>query len=75
LLADAKIFPYFGKPYLSMPFNLTGQPALATCSGFGADGLPHSFQIVGRAFDDALVLRLGYAYEQATPWRARRPPV
>jgi len=73
--ADAKIFPFFGKPYLSMPFNLTGQPALATCSGFGADGLPHSFQIVGRAFDDALVLRLGYAYEQATPWRARRPPV
>ena len=70
---DVKIFPYFGKPYLSMPFNLTGQPAHAVCCGFGADGLPHSLQIVGRPFDDARVLRLGHAYEQATPWRARRP--
>jgi aspartyl-tRNA(Asn)/glutamyl-tRNA(Gln) amidotransferase subunit A len=72
---DAKIFPYFGKPYLSMPFNLTGQPAHAICCGFGADGLPHSLQIVGRPFDDARVLRLGHAFEQVTPWRARRPPL
>ena len=73
--AEATIFPYFGKPYLSMPFNLTGQPALAICCGFGADGLPRSLQIVGRAFDDATVLRLGHAYEQATPWRGKRPPI
>jgi len=73
--SDASIFPYFGKPYLSMPFNMTGQPALATCCGFGVEGLPHSLQIIGRAFDDATVLRLGYAYEQATPWRARRPGI
>ena len=73
--ADSTIFPYFGKPYLSMPFNITGQPALAVCCGFGAEGLPRSLQIVGRAFDDATVLRLGHAHEQATPWRARRPPI
>lgn len=73
--ADAKIFPYFGKPSLSMPFNMTGQPALAICCGFGNDGLPHSLQIVGRAFDDASVLRLGHAYERATPWRERRPAI
>ena len=73
--SEATIFPYFGKPYLSMPFNLTGQPALAVCCGFGAEGLPRSLQIVGRAFDDATVLRLGHAYEQATPWRGRRPPI
>lgn len=58
-----------------MPFNLTGQPALAVCCGFGAEGLPRSLQIVGRAFDDATVLRLGHAHEQATPWRARRPSI
>jgi len=73
--ADAQVFPYFGKPYLSMPFNLTGQPAHAICCGFDANGLPLSLQIVGRAFDDATVLRLGHAYEQATPWRQRRPPI
>ena len=73
--AEASIFPYFGKPYLSTPFNLTGQPALAICCGFGEDGLPRSLQIVGRAFDDATVLRFGHAYEQATPWRGRRPPI
>ena len=72
---DAQVFPYFGKPYLSMPFNLTGQPALAVCCGFDADGMPHSLQIVGRPFDDAAVLRLGHAYERATPWRERRPPI
>ncbi|HUK11499.1 MAG TPA: amidase [Stellaceae bacterium] len=73
--SDARVFPYFGKPYLSMPFNLTGQPALAVCCGFGTDGLPHSMQIVGRAFDDATVLRLGHAYEQATAWRQCRPAI
>jgi aspartyl-tRNA(Asn)/glutamyl-tRNA(Gln) amidotransferase subunit A len=73
--SDARVFPFFGKPYLSMPFNLTGQPALAVCCGFDGDGLPHSLQIVGRAFDDATVLRLGHAYEQATPWRQRRPAI
>jgi aspartyl-tRNA(Asn)/glutamyl-tRNA(Gln) amidotransferase subunit A len=35
--------------------------------------LPLSFQIVGKRFDDATVLRLAHAYEQATPWRGRRP--
>jgi aspartyl-tRNA(Asn)/glutamyl-tRNA(Gln) amidotransferase subunit A len=74
-VGDATIFPYFDKPFLGVPFNLTGQPALAICCGFGANGLPHSLQIVGRAFDDAGVLRLGHAYERATPWRGRRPPI
>ena len=36
-------------------------------------GLPLSFQIVGKRFDDATVLRAAHAYEQATPWRGRRP--
>jgi aspartyl-tRNA(Asn)/glutamyl-tRNA(Gln) amidotransferase subunit A len=72
-LAAAKIFPYFDKPYPTIAFNMTGQPALAVCCGFGAEGLPRSIQIAGRHFEDALVLRLGHAYERATPWRERRP--
>jgi aspartyl-tRNA(Asn)/glutamyl-tRNA(Gln) amidotransferase subunit A len=54
-------------------FNLTGSPALSTPSGFSKDGLPLSMQIVGRPFQDELVLRVGHAYEVATAWRAKRP--
>jgi Asp-tRNA(Asn)/Glu-tRNA(Gln) amidotransferase A subunit family amidase len=32
-------------------------------------------QLVGRLFDDGLVLRVAHAYEQATPWHTRRPPI
>ncbi|HWT08007.1 MAG TPA: amidase family protein, partial [Roseomonas sp.] len=57
----------------TIPFNLTGQPALTVCAGFGENGLPVGAQLVGRPFEDATVLRAGHAYEQATTWRARRP--
>jgi aspartyl-tRNA(Asn)/glutamyl-tRNA(Gln) amidotransferase subunit A len=56
------------------PFNLTGLPALAVPCGFSTGGLPLSLQIAGRPFDEATVLRVGHAYEQATDWHTRRPP-
>jgi aspartyl-tRNA(Asn)/glutamyl-tRNA(Gln) amidotransferase subunit A len=68
-------FSTFERPLLTMPFNVTGSPAMAVCCGFTESGLPLSFQIAGKRFDDANVLRLAHAYEQATPWRARRPPL
>jgi aspartyl-tRNA(Asn)/glutamyl-tRNA(Gln) amidotransferase subunit A len=55
------------------PFNITGQPALTVCAGFGEGGLPVGVQIIGRPFEDATVLRAGHAYETATAWRATRP--
>ncbi|HQT76200.1 MAG: hypothetical protein B7Z80_09300 [Rhodospirillales bacterium 20-64-7] len=58
---------------LTAPFNVTGGPALVQCIGFTADGLPLSMQIVGRPFADATVMRVAKAYEDATPWRGRRP--
>ena len=61
------------KPGFTMPFNLTGLPAISVCSGFGEGGLPVSIQIVGKAFDEVTVLRAAHAYETATEWRARRP--
>jgi len=66
-------FAILERPSLTMPFNVTGSPAMSVCCGFGEGGLPLSFQIVGKRFDDATVLRLAHAYEQATPWRGRRP--
>ena len=67
------IFHFLGKPSLSMPFNVTGQPALTVCCGFGSDGFPLAFQLAGRPFDEASVFAAGAAYERATPWRLRRP--
>lgn len=63
----------FTKTNFTTAFNVSGNPALALCMGFGSDGMPLSLQIVGRLFDEATVLRAGDAYERATPWRERRP--
>ena len=63
----------FDKPNFTMPFNVTGYPALCVCSGFGPGGLPVSVQIVGKPFQDAMVLRVGDAFEKATQSRSRRP--
>jgi Asp-tRNA(Asn)/Glu-tRNA(Gln) amidotransferase A subunit family amidase len=57
------------------PFNVTGLPTLALPTGFSTTGLPLSFQISGRPFDEATVLRAGHAYQRATDWHRRRPPV
>jgi aspartyl-tRNA(Asn)/glutamyl-tRNA(Gln) amidotransferase subunit A len=70
---DVPKFALFERPSLTIPFNLTGSPAMSVCCGYTETGLPLSFQIVGKRFDDATVLRLAHAYEQATPWRQRRP--
>ena len=68
--------PGFGFPRSNMPpFNITGSPTLALPCGFSASGLPVSLQLAGRPFDEATVLRVGHAYEQATGWHTRRPPV
>lgn len=55
------------------PFNLTGHPALAAPSGFGADGLPTSIQVIGKWGAETDVLRLGALLERARPWAQFRP--
>lgn len=55
------------------PFNLTGQPALSVPCGFDAKGLPIGLQLVGRKFEDHLVLKAGHAYQQAAPLTEKRP--
>jgi aspartyl-tRNA(Asn)/glutamyl-tRNA(Gln) amidotransferase subunit A len=60
-------------PVQTMPFNITGNPAMSIPTGFSASGLPLSMQIVGRAFDEKTVLRIGAAFEAATGLSKRRP--
>ena len=48
--------------------------ALAVPNGSGAGGLPTSLQIVCRSYDEAMALRIGWAYQNATEWHLRRPP-
>jgi aspartyl-tRNA(Asn)/glutamyl-tRNA(Gln) amidotransferase subunit A len=66
-------FAIFERPSLTMPFNVTGSPAMSVCCGYTAAGLPLAFQLAGKPFDEATVLKLAHAYEKATPWRSIRP--
>ncbi|MET0487280.1 MAG: amidase [Candidatus Rokuibacteriota bacterium] len=66
---------FFTRRSFTTPAALAGVPALAVPCGFSAAGLPLSLQIIGRRFDDATVLRVGHAYEQATDWHRRRPAI
>src|SRR5262245_10135967 len=60
---------------LTRPLSLTGLPALAVPCGFTSTGLPVSMQLIGRAWEESTVLRLGHAYEQAAGWYTRHPPL
>jgi aspartyl-tRNA(Asn)/glutamyl-tRNA(Gln) amidotransferase subunit A len=63
--------------YLSDVFtisaNLAGIPGISLNCGFTRSGLPIGLQILGKPFDEATILRVADAYEQATPWHTRRP--
>ncbi len=61
-------------PY-TMPFNLTGNPAISLPCGFDAAGMPLAIQLVARPGEDAALLRVAAAFEQARPWAQARPGV
>jgi aspartyl-tRNA(Asn)/glutamyl-tRNA(Gln) amidotransferase subunit A len=60
---------------LTLPFNLTGQPAISVPCGFTKAGLPMGLQLVARPFDEATLFRAAAAYEAATNWHLRTPPI
>jgi len=61
-------------PSITMPFSVSGVPALAIPCGFSrAEGMPLSLQIAGRPFAEATLLRIAHAYQQATDWHQRHP--
>ena len=75
-------FPVGGFPEQASSFSfdlglfgvLAGLPAVSVQCGF-VENLPMGIQFVGAPYDEAGILRLAYAYEQATPWHERHPPM
>ncbi|HEY7491966.1 MAG TPA: amidase [Candidatus Tectomicrobia bacterium] len=61
------------RPRNTLPFDLISLPAISVPCGFTSAGLPVGLHIVGKAFDEAGVLRVAYAYEQAAAWHRRHP--
>jgi aspartyl-tRNA(Asn)/glutamyl-tRNA(Gln) amidotransferase subunit A len=57
----------------TVPANLVGIPAIAVPSGFGAEGLPLSLQIMGRHFREADILRAAYAFGEETRYYLKTP--
>jgi aspartyl-tRNA(Asn)/glutamyl-tRNA(Gln) amidotransferase subunit A len=69
--------PFWGvyeRASFTAPSNLTGSPALSIPIGF-ENGLPLAFQIAGKPFDEAMVMRVGHAFEQATEFHRQRPAI
>ncbi|MBS0240784.1 MAG: Asp-tRNA(Asn)/Glu-tRNA(Gln) amidotransferase subunit GatA [Proteobacteria bacterium] len=58
---------------VTMPFSLSGIPALSVPCGFSQGGLPLAFQLAGKPFDEMTVLRAGDAYQRVTEWHLRQP--
>jgi aspartyl-tRNA(Asn)/glutamyl-tRNA(Gln) amidotransferase subunit A len=61
--------------WFTAPFNMAGLPAISIPCGFTADGLPIGLQLVAAPWQEAQLLRAAFAYEQATAWHLRRPPI
>jgi aspartyl-tRNA(Asn)/glutamyl-tRNA(Gln) amidotransferase subunit A len=58
----------------TLPINIAGIPGLSIPAGF-SDGLPVGMQILGKPFSEEMLLRIGFAYEQATEWHKKKPPL
>lgn len=57
----------------TVPVNLAGLPAISVPCGLASNGMPIGLQIVGKTFDEATILRVAHAYEQATSHHLRKP--
>ena len=65
----------FDRLPFTVPFNLTGQPAITVPCGFTSEGMPIGLQIVGRWHQDSTVLRAAAGFEAMQPWLMKRPPL
>ncbi|MBN8871824.1 MAG: amidase [Rhodospirillales bacterium] len=73
LLGDQRPDEGFAKPFLTTVANVAAIPSMVVCGGFTAGGLPLGLEIMGPAWGDATVLRVGHHFEQAAGTRSRRP--
>ena len=72
---DSKAKTNRNRAGLTTSFSLASSPAISINCGFTSNGLPIGLQIGGKPFDEQTVLNVAYAYEQATEWHKRRPPI
>jgi aspartyl-tRNA(Asn)/glutamyl-tRNA(Gln) amidotransferase subunit A len=71
--AGGKLLEPLSPRSYSSPLNMAGVPGLSVPCGFDRGSLPVGLQLAGRAWDEATLLRVAHAYQQATDWHARRP--
>ena len=57
------------------PLDFAGTPGLALPCGFSDEGLPYTIQLAGSHLSEAMLCRIGHAYEEATDWHKRHPPL
>jgi len=62
-------------PMQTIPFNVTGHPAMSVPVGLSSDRLPIGVQIVGRPFDEAMVFRVSRTVETLSGWESVAPPM
>ena len=71
---DLFVMPSFGGSMLLVS-NLTGHPSLTVPNGFKDDGTPASISFVGRLWGEADLLAVGKAYQDASGWHRKHPPL
>lgn len=59
----------------TIPVNLAGIPAISIPCGFSHEGLPIGLQVMGKHFDEGMLLRVAYTFEQNTDFHLRKPPI
>ncbi len=69
VLGMSRFYPY------CVPWNHLGNPAMAVPAGLSAEGMPLSFQVIGRPGEEATLLSLAAQLEAARPWADKRPPI
>ena len=72
-LGDVDDGPWRKAQPITQGANVTGHPAMTMPCGFSATGMPLSLQLIGKLFDEAMILRIGHAYEQAAGWHLHQP--
>jgi aspartyl-tRNA(Asn)/glutamyl-tRNA(Gln) amidotransferase subunit A len=70
---EGKGVPPIGWQPFTFPFNFTGHPAASIPCGWSSEGTPLGMQIIGKRFQELLVLQVSKAFEDIAPWQDKRP--